>query len=53
MCGGVGRVVTCVIKNTLDPVDNFGRVVACRPQPHVITITRLERLKMWNYWKVI
>lgn len=29
---GVGRVVTDVIKNTLDPVDNFGRVVACRPQ---------------------
>ena len=27
MCGGVGRVVTDVIKNTLDPVDNFR---ACR-----------------------
>ena len=26
MCGGVGRVVTDVIKNTLD----LGRVVACR-----------------------
>jgi len=48
---GVGRVVTDVIKNTLDST-------ACRfdrQNGHigVMLITRLERLIIWNYWQVM